>query len=79
MLLQGFPGSNQKKIKNQCFNNDLIYFTNYESDWLLSKILKNLSDCNGIRTHNHLVHKQTLNHLAKLANYGVWIQSKTCT
>ena len=23
-------------------------------------------DCNGIRTHNHLVHKRTLNHLAKL-------------
>ena len=26
-----------------------------------------LSDCNGTRTHNHLVHKRTLNHLAKLA------------
>ena len=26
-----------------------------------------LSDCNWIRTHNHLVHKRTLNHLAKLA------------
>ena len=24
-------------------------------------------DCNWIRTHNHLVHKRTLNHLAKLA------------
>ena len=23
--------------------------------------------CNWIRTHNHLVHKRTLNHLAKLA------------
>ena len=28
---------------------------------------KNFSDCNWIRTHNHLVHKRTLNHLAKLA------------
>ena len=27
----------------------------------------NLGDCNWIRTHNHLVHKQTLNHLAKMA------------
>ena len=27
----------------------------------------NLSDCNWTRTHNHLVHKRTLNHLAKLA------------
>ena len=25
-----------------------------------------LSDCNWIRTHNHLVDKQTLDHLAKL-------------
>ena len=29
--------------------------------------LSNLSDCNRTRTHNHLVHKRTLNHLAKLA------------
>ena len=28
-----------------------------------------LSDCNGTRTHNHLVHKQTLNHLTKLAKW----------
>ena len=26
------------------------------------------SDCNYTRTHNHLVHKQTLNHLVKLAS-----------
>ena len=25
-----------------------------------------LSDCNWIRTHNRLVHKRTLNHLAKV-------------
>ena len=28
-----------------------------------------LSDSNGIRTHKHLVHKQTLNHIAKLGNW----------
>ena len=28
-----------------------------------------LSDCNWTRTHNHLVHKGTLNHLAKLAKW----------
>ena len=33
---------------------------------------KGLSDRNGIRTHNNLVRKKTLNHLAKLA-YRVWI------
>ena len=27
-----------------------------------------LSDCNCTRTHNHLVHERTLNHLAKLTN-----------
>ena len=29
----------------------------------------NLSDCNGTRTHNFLVRKRTLNHLAKLAKW----------
>ena len=28
-----------------------------------------LSDCSGIRTHNHLVRKRTLDHLAKLAKW----------
>ena len=28
-----------------------------------------LSDCNGTRTHNHLVRKRTLNHLAQLAKW----------
>ena len=28
---------------------------------------KKLNDCNGTRTHNHLVRKRTLIHLAKLA------------
>ena len=31
------------------------------------------SDCNWTRTHNHLVHKRTLNHLAKLASlFKLW-------
>ena len=41
-----------------------------------------LSDCNWTRTHNHVVHKRTLNHLAKLAKWlsvhlwtkGLWVQ-----
>ena len=32
-----------------------------------------LSGSNGIRIHNHLVHKRTLNHLAKLANLAKWL------
>ena len=31
-----------------------------------------INKCNGLRTHNHLVHKRTLNHLAKLA---IWLKS----
>ena len=31
--------------------------------------MSRLSDSNGIRTHNHLVRKETLNHLAKLAKW----------
>ena len=34
-----------------------------------------LSDCNETRTHNHLVRKRTLNHLAKLA---LMVQCESC-
>ena len=34
-----------------------------------------LSDCNGTRTHNKLVRKRTLNHLAKLTNWLSWVLS----
>ena len=35
--------------------------------------IRSLSDCNGTRTHNHLVHKRTLNHLVKLASLAKWL------
>ena len=38
-----------------------------------------LSDSNGIRTHNHLVCKQTLNHLAKLASLAKWLSIRLRT
>ena len=34
--------------------------------FFIFKAVKRLSDSNGIRTHNHLVRKRTLNHLGKL-------------
>ena len=34
-----------------------------------------LNDCNGTRTENHLVLKQTLNHLAKLTKWFSWAVS----
>ena len=38
-----------------------------------------LSDSNGIRTHNHLVRKRTLNHLAKLEKWLSCVVSTICT
>ena len=43
--------------------------TDYNNFFSPNNFKKNddISDCNWTRTHNHLVHKRTLNHLAKLA------------
>ena len=35
---------------------------------------KKLSDCNGTRSHNRLVRKRTLNHLAKLAFFFFFLR-----
>ena len=35
-----------------------------------------LNDCNWIRTHDHLVHKRTLNHLGKLAKL-IWLNGSS--
>ena len=35
--------------------------------WSIKVLIKYFSDCNGTRTHNHLLPKRTLNHLAKLS------------
>ena len=40
---------------------------------VLEKHGSTLSDCNWTRTHNYLVHKQTLNHLAQLASWPGWL------
>ena len=47
--------------------NTMILFgsSNYDDATNATIILS--SDCNGIRNHNHLVHKRTLSHLGKLA------------
>ena len=36
------------------------------NDKWYKKSQKEFNDCNWTRTHNHLVHKRTLNHLVKL-------------
>ena len=45
--------------------NDVVKKDVYNSK--IKNIEDKIPDCNWIRTHNHLVHKRTLNHLAKLA------------
>ena len=47
-------------IKKKTKENNFFFFSNY---------MRNLSDCNGTRTHNHLVPKRTLNNLAKVAKW----------
>ena len=44
------------------------FFSNFPQLKQLNKI-KNTRECNGTWTHNHLVPKWTLNHLAKLAKW----------
>ena len=54
--------------------------------WMSRKLLawskchiRRLSDSNGIRTHNHLVCKQTVNHLAKLVSLAKWLNGRLQT
>ena len=49
-----------------CINFHEILAWNRHDLWILSHR-------NGIRTHNHLVRKQTLNHLARLAYKWLWV------
>ena len=58
----------------------------YVSEWIHSIVAwmsrnsllgAGISDCP--RNHNHLVHKQTLNHLAKLANLAKWLSIRLRT
>ena len=35
-----------------------------------------LCDCAGSRTHNHLVHKPTINHLTKLVSVAKWLRAR---
>ena len=48
-------------------NNDLNKFVMLLRKGVYPYEYMDVSDCNWIQTHNHLVHKRTLNHLAKLA------------
>ena len=52
-----------KGTKNGFSNNMLVW--NMFNSSLIKKM--SLSDCNWSRIHKHLVHKQTLSHLTKLA------------
>ena len=49
-----------------CMNVNELLARNRHDIW-------NLSDCKRIRTHNHLVCKRTLNHLAQLIKWLSWV------
>ena len=48
------------------FNNSKKDFSIFEWQHFQHSQSKSINDCNWTRTHNHLVHKRTLSHLAKL-------------
>ena len=56
-----------KKLQNCNIGFSNLTLSANPTEW--SNTLKQLGliDSNGIRTHNHFVHKRTLNHLASLA------------
>ena len=58
-LLEKYQKGLEEKMKGSQFVYDSINLLHYK--------LHKTSDCNWTRTHNHLVHKRTLNHLAKPA------------
>ena len=53
----------------------------YNTKYYIEAITFNISNkCNnGIRTHNHLVRKRTLNHSAKLASLAKWLSVRLQT
>ena len=62
MLLSHHYVSQSKSRLRSCLEVKELLAQNRRDIW-------SLCDINGIRTHNHLVRKQTLNHLAKLAKW----------
>ena len=65
-LAQIKAGNNSESLLNEIRQ---IVYSLYRSKEITKKVCNNIiNDCNGIRTHNHLVRKRTLNNLAKLAS-----------
>ena len=56
-------------IKINDFYKDISDDVDNRFDTSNYEVKRPLSDCNGTRTHNHLVRKRTLKHLAKLAKW----------
>ena len=69
-----------KNEKNTRRYHHFTYTKNYDQmygswDMLHDESNYFLSDCNGTQTHNHLVRKRTLKHLAKLTKWLSWVVS----
>ena len=71
----------KSSFASNCFTSKSYALENLTEGFhaLLTPVIKELytviNDCNGTRTHNHLVRKRTLNHLAKLTRWLSWIVS----
>ena len=59
-------------IRKRSIYSLLVTWLSKRSPWRHCYVIRSLSDCNWNRTHNHLVHKRTLNHLAKLVYCVHW-------
>ena len=70
-LLHGFSPREFKYLFLQIFSPSHIYFDSFLCDYCFSFITSLscfFSDCNGIRTHDHLFRKRKLSYLAKSAS-----------
>ena len=68
MTLKRYPG---RLMNVLCTFNIRFVPSKKRHDMFINKY--NINDCNWTRTHNHLVCKRTLNHLAKLVSLAKWL------
>ena len=54
-------------IVNKDYQQDSTFLYAFDPNKSFGQLLDISHDCNWTRTHNHLLHKRTFNHLAKLA------------
>ena len=68
-------------LKINLLSLSITFFWSQLKLWYASQkcIFMTVCDCNWTRTHNHLVHKWKLNHLAKLTSLTKWLSVRLWT